>query len=309
LIGLFRARGAAILMYHSVGRKNVFWDNVVSPERFEEQVRFLSRRCTIVPMSRLVERLAAGGEIPSDWVVLTFDDGYGDNADRALPILRRRGATATFFATVDVVANGMTFFYDSIQSIVERTRAEEIAVPMDGKEVRFKISSRKAKEEAVLRMVLGIRNRHPADRTRFVATLERICRAPVSPRGGRPIYLRGKDVRLLESAGMEIGSHTVSHANLAGLGPEELREEVSGSKAALERIAANPVTGFAYPFGKPAHYNDAVKDEVRRAGYRYAVTTVFGRVRRGTDIYAIPRIAVRDASLIRLKACLLGVPL
>lgn len=90
-----QTKGASILMYHSVGRNNAFF--TVSPERFEEQMRMLASSGKRVLRLEEVLRRAEEGESLTDCVAITFDDGYLDNIENALPILRRYGFPAALF--------------------------------------------------------------------------------------------------------------------------------------------------------------------------------------------------------------------
>ena len=81
--------------------------------------------------------------------------------------------------------------------------------------------------------------------------------------------LSDADVRQLADSGIEIGSHSVSHAELPELDALALDRELRDSRARLEQIIGRPVHGFAHPFGR---YDGRVKEAVRRAGYAYACT-------------------------------------
>jgi glycosyltransferase involved in cell wall biosynthesis/peptidoglycan/xylan/chitin deacetylase (PgdA/CDA1 family) len=77
---------------------------------------------------------------------------------------------------------------------------------------------------------------------------------------------------LLETAKLdfiEIGSHTVRHANLADAGEEEAYREMASSKEALEDLLGRAVVSFAYPYG---HYSPACPAAAERAGYTSAAT-------------------------------------
>lgn len=92
------AEGAAILMYHSVGKNDAFF--TVSPETFERQLASLKRRrISVIPLPELVDRLLAGKPV-GGCVAITFDDGYRDTYTEALPRLaRERFPTTVFLAT------------------------------------------------------------------------------------------------------------------------------------------------------------------------------------------------------------------
>jgi peptidoglycan/xylan/chitin deacetylase (PgdA/CDA1 family) len=95
-------------------------------------------------------------------------------------------------------------------------------------------------------------------------------------------------VRRLIAAGWEIDAHTVSHADLTGLGAAQLRHEVAGSRATLRRMFGQPVDFFCYPAGR---YNDVVVAAVRAAGYLGA-TTVNPGLARPSEAYTLNRIRV-----------------
>jgi peptidoglycan/xylan/chitin deacetylase (PgdA/CDA1 family) len=90
--------------------------------------------------------------------------------------------------------------------------------------------------------------------------------------------------------GVEIGSHTRSHPQLATLSGEALKEELAGAKRDIEEHLGREVDHFCYPYG---NYNDDVKSEVIKAGYRYAVVTQRGHVLKGSDPLALRRVPVK----------------
>lgn len=92
----------AVLMYHSVAPHSTpaFSDFVVAPEQFEAQICALAAAgFTTITMSDLATARAAGHELPPRTVALTFDDGFLDFAEAALPILQAHSFTATLYMT------------------------------------------------------------------------------------------------------------------------------------------------------------------------------------------------------------------
>lgn len=102
-------------------------------------------------------------------------------------------------------------------------------------------------------------------------------------------FVNPDQVRQLEAAGMDVGAHTRTHANLPALPPAVRRSEIDGSAADLRRVLGHPVYWFAYPYGA---FNPAVVDEVRRAGFLLAVTTKSGVTASTATPFEIPRIHV-----------------
>ncbi len=89
--------GIRILMYHRVVRSSNYDQLVVSPIRFEEQMAFLHNSSRVISLDKAMEEIEQGSH--QSGVVVTFDDGYLDNMQYALPVLKRYKIPATFFIT------------------------------------------------------------------------------------------------------------------------------------------------------------------------------------------------------------------
>jgi len=106
--------------------------------------------------------------------------------------------------------------------------------------------------------------------------------------GPRKELMTAADVRRVAAAGMEIGSHSLSHAHLPDLGDGELSDQVRRSRLILAEITGAAVTGFCYPYG------DAGEREIRaveEAGYDYACAV---HAARPAGRHAMPRTFVGD---------------
>lgn len=95
------------------------------------------------------------------------------------------------------------------------------------------------------------------------------------------------------AAGMDIGSHTQTHANLNELSDEDARLQIFQSKMILEKALGYEVRHFCYPYG---HYCQTHTNIVREAGYDTATTTRRGRIQVGDDPYTLRRIMVARAT-------------
>jgi peptidoglycan/xylan/chitin deacetylase (PgdA/CDA1 family) len=102
---------------------------------------------------------------------------------------------------------------------------------------------------------------------------------------GEKSALAPADLRMLASAGFEVGGHTVSHAILTELGPTELTSEITRCKQKLESIMGRGVETFCYPRGR---FNEEVIDVVKRAGYRGARTTEMLATAPSFPVYEMP---------------------
>ena len=94
-------------------------------------------------------------------------------------------------------------------------------------------------------------------------------------------------------AGMDVGSHTCTHARLTDLDAASAREEIAASRQALQQLLGYEVRHFCYPYGR---YEDTHAQMAREAGYASATTTQRGRVQVGDDVFKLKRIMVARAT-------------
>lgn len=84
-----------------------------------------------------------------------------------------------------------------------------------------------------------------------------------------PGYLTTTQIKEMRNNRIDIGSHTLSHADLSSLSEQDLQKEISDSKAYLEKLLDQEILSFCYPYGA---YNTNVRNAVEKAGYKYSTT-------------------------------------
>ena len=223
-----------ILTYHQIDtpppRGTPLRGLVVSPSAFARQMAFL--KCLGyrgLSMGQLEPYLK--GEQRGRVVGITFDDGYRNNAEHALPVLKKQGFSATCYAL-----SGM----------------------------------------------LGERNSWDLENG--------VAQKPL---------MTIQDCRDWLQAGLEIGSHTRSHADLTRIDADAARDEIAGSRLELEDRLGCEVRHFCYPYGR---FNPEHGAMAQQAGYRTATTMRRGRAHAGDDPYALRRIMVAQATSLPLLA-------
>jgi peptidoglycan/xylan/chitin deacetylase (PgdA/CDA1 family) len=110
---------------------------------------------------------------------------------------------------------------------------------------------------------------------------------------GDPSFLTWPQLTRLEKLGMTIGSHTVTHQDLALMPPSKAFAELRDSRRALERHLGHPVQWFAYPFGAE---NPTVVALAERVGYVLAVTTQGGTAQSAAAPLLLHREEVTDTT-------------
>lgn len=148
-------------------------------------------------------------------------------------------------------------------------------------------------------VTLGMLEREQAVLER-IQTLRRASMEDIRP-------LTWGQVREMQRAGMEIGSHTRSHPNLVRLSPVESCEELRRSKEVLEDRLGEAVKLLAYPFGKPRrHFTQTTMELAAEVGYEMAAAVVFRGVNPSDPPLALPRFFITRDDVEMLVAKVMG---
>ena len=99
----------------------------------------------------------------------------------------------------------------------------------------------------------------------------------------------------MQAAGIEFGSHTLTHPHLTALSAEQAAREIADSKRQLEEVLGRDCPAFAYPYGD---WNPELRGVVADAGYRVACTTRRAAARVQDDRLALPRINIRRYNVV-----------
>lgn len=285
----------SILIFHRVlPAPDPLFPGEVDAQQFDQIVGWVCAWCNVLPLDEACVRLVAG-TLPSRAVAITFDDGYADNHDQALPILRRHGVSATFFVATGFLDGGR-MWNDTVIEAVRHCTLDQIDLrsiaPFAAAE-RAVWPIRTPTERALtIQAILGaIKYMQLAERLAVTESL-------ASYLGVKPaddLMMTGDQVRLLRRQGMQIGAHTCSHPILAGLKAEQAREEIAVSKSVLEGLLGERVDLFAYPNGRPGQdYSEESVAIVRELGFSAAVSTAAGAARAGSDPFQLPRFTPWD---------------
>lgn len=305
-----------VLAYHRVTDPHVpgfdtFKSNVsATPAAFAAQMDFVKQRFNVVSMTEVLAWLCGDGALPAKPLLITFDDGYRDNLDNALPVLQQRNLPAVIFLTTDYTGEILPFYWDLIAYCFHHTPRTAVDLPLVGPRQWQRDEKSRAR---VMAEWLNLLKRAPdEEKWRAVRQLPRALEVPVPADAFAGLHLSWDQVRTLVTSGIEMGAHTQSHPILTRISLEQAQREVTGSKHRIEMEINRPVTTFAYPNGSTADFNPDLQKLLRQEGFEAAFTLVPGpthptEVRRAP--LAIRRILIHHKdTLPRFAAKVMGLP-
>lgn len=247
---------------------------LVSRGMFERHVEWIGRHFEFVSLDEIGARFESGEPFTEPVATITFDDGYRDVYENAVPTLMRIGAAATMFVVTDQLHGACWQVHDRMYHLLARAY-DKWQEPWPGvsrllgeaeisTDVISQLQSSSINPYVLTSMLL------PAVSQAQASVVMDVLQAEVGvDHATVPGTMTWSMVRDLHHAGFTIGSHTKTHTWLANETSERCLEEIAGSKRDLEERLGEPVRHFAYPGGQ---FTPAVVDLVAHAGYRFAYT-------------------------------------
>jgi peptidoglycan/xylan/chitin deacetylase (PgdA/CDA1 family) len=236
---------------------------------------------------RLIER-----NFSRRFACFTFDDGYRDNRDFALPVMREFDAPFTLFVASDFAEGSGRLWWVALELAI--AKAERIEATIGGVACRFDTATTSAKQAAFDRLHDWLRRLSEHDMQREVAQLcarHGVDQAAVC----RELCMSWDELKsFVENPLVTVGAHSITHCNLAHQSEAIAKKELSVSRARIEQALQRAVLHLAYPYGDR---NAAAAREFALAGacgYKTAVTTRPGMVfpESAAHLTALPRVSL-----------------
>jgi len=297
---LFRAmnrRRILVLTYHRFS--NIPRARRTSAASLAAQLDYLASHYTVLPLSTIETCLHEGRPLPPWTAAVTIDDGYSDFYEIAWPALRRRKMPATVFVVTDFVDGKRWIWTDKLPFLLSHTAAGDLALDVAGQSISGVLTGESLRRQLALRINGILKDQPDGLKDRLIDEIAAQClvNLPAQPPGDSE-SCTWEQLREMESAGIEVGSHTVTHPVLTRVTADHLRRELEQSRGRLEDMLGHPVTLFCYPNGA---YDRTVRDAVARAGYGLAVTSDDGLNDATIDPLAIRRIHNEEQDLVHFQ--------
>lgn len=292
----YRQRGATILIYHGIVQqiRNPFLDTYcIDVATFEQHLRFFKQNFCLVSLSDLLDTINSGDTIDPRWVSITFDDALVSQCTLAASILADHGIPWSLSVPSALVGTNRSIWTYELSFVIMKCWRETIIPLPSNSSYTLNVETEAQKREAVQviknLLIHKVQNR---DRMRYINDL--------IDRSGRDEYMdRFKEydvfcmagwdnLRILASNGVTMLSHGSFHLPFNDtLTPEEMCEETEGSCRKMKDELGFGPEGIALPGGI---VGDCALSAIKSAGYRFCLTSITGRVGRGTSALYLPRV-------------------
>jgi peptidoglycan/xylan/chitin deacetylase (PgdA/CDA1 family) len=236
LLPLFRARTSrrlTVLAYHGVD----------DAERFAGHLDEIRLRGHAVTLTEALDGIE-GATLPRNPVLITFDDGARSVFEVGAPLLRERGLPAVAFVVAGSLDGEQPLWFDEVRDLVRRGGRTDV-VP-DGS------------PDAVVR---SLKRLPDARRRAAIDELRAIVHGPKL----RIRQLDRSDLLQLESMGVAVGNHSMTHPCLSRCEDGSVEREITLAHEQLTRALGRAPRAFAYPDGDDDPRAAAI---LRELGYR-----------------------------------------
>lgn len=279
-------------------------------EDFRRQIDVLPRQFEMATLESALAFIAGTYKPARDLCLLTFDDGLKEHAADVTPLLGERGIQGVFFlitgcieerrvasahmnhflmASLDFQTYRLEFLgavknrAPELAALSEReTDAAQACYPWDSREV--------ASFKYFFNFLLDACLRDEIVRDLFASYI-----GP-EEEFSRELYLGWEDARSMQAAGMVLGGHSHRHRPLSSLSADELRTDLGNCRALLaDRLCAQPLWPFCFPFGKHSSFNRAAVNELARLGFACGFTTAPGPNALGAGRFVLRRVDCKNA--------------
>jgi len=301
-----RARLNVLIFHRVLPQPDPLFPDEVDAARFDRLLSWVKSWFNVLPLDEAARRLR-DGSLPARAAALSFDDGYADNHDVALPLLQKHGLPCSFFVATGFLDGGR-MWNDTLIEAVRRSDRPMLDLRglqgVQGEDLgQHALGDTAGRRAALGKLIERVKYLPPEPRLACVNAIAERAEVDLPT----DLMMSSEKVRGLRRAGMQIGAHTVSHPILAKLDAQQAADEMGRSRDALQALLGEKVGLFAYPNGRPGtDYLPEVHPAIaRELGFDAAVSTRWAAARRGEDVFQIPRFTPWDRDRLKFGLRLL----
>lgn len=281
-------RGGLVLLFHRISARSDPFRPGFDVGLFDWLCGFLRDNYTVLSLHEFERRRRAGQSL-SRAVALTFDDGFLDNYELALPTLRYYDLPATLFVTTGSVGGLRSLWFSKLFHIVGQASPQRAAHLPAIAAAPIRLDNQLLRVQTLATLLERLAPLPPTERDELIDELAR--QLEVSDFSAlQHEMVSWNQLREMDAAGFSAQPHTITHPLLTRVDDATLERELVEPKQAIEAELGRPADLLAYPRGRAGDFDQRVVDAVKRVGYYAAYNTVPAAVHHGSDPFRLPRV-------------------
>ena len=277
-------------------------------KKFKKQLEYLDKNYKIITHENVIDAITIKKPLPKNSVWLTFDDGYKDHIEYAIPLLEEFGFYGSFFPSAKPLKEGKLLDVNAIHYILASTskiqnllnllKKNMIQLGYNKKDWEYywnsiDKSSRYDQPEVIFFKRLLQRELPENVRSKIITYIFEETIDVKETEFINSLYMTMEDLKLINSKNHGIGSHSYSHSWLNKLNSDEQEKEIGVSIKFLKELNVNIKNWMmCYPYGA---YNKTTLNLLKKNGCSLGLTTVVGRAKLNEENkYLLPRFDTND---------------
>jgi len=292
----------AVLMYHRVLNTFEMSEShshdaiIISKEIFETQMKFLKKNYNVISLDEFIGMLSGKVPYKEKSCLVTFDDGWKDNFINAYPTMKKLEISGVIFLPTDFINSKNRFWQERMTQLLtllykccqkdnnlKKMALDRIKDPKFSEVMLCGKKRLKSKVSAFIKAQKK-KNENEEINKKLIALLDHESKKQINPVD----FLNWDEVKTMSNSGIDFGSHGMSHRILIRIETDS-SEEISKSKAVIERKLEKEINSFSYPNG---NYSDKIIKFIKNCGYTVAFGTERGLVSLNDDPYKLKRINI-----------------
>ena len=282
-----------VLVYHYIDTKLSHnwgpWKFGLETSEFERQIKLLNQSRTIIPINQLISYINGGKGLPQNSTVITFDDGYSNFSESALPILEKHNVPATIYVPTRLMKKSGTPYEFRLATALSRSSSVNVEILENTVEGKLNSESDIIEAYHIIKNLL--KELTPEVQDEIITELEG------TPITTHTVMSEQKIQQLKRHSLITIGGHSHEHMPLNTLSNSKQRASISKCYNRLKEVLASPPRHFSFPYGS---FNKSAARAVKEVGFKSAVTTQSRPIsaRDWRRPYTIPRIDAATESIV-----------
>jgi peptidoglycan/xylan/chitin deacetylase (PgdA/CDA1 family) len=263
---------------------------------FRSLLQVVRKSFRVVSLDELVAALIEGRELGPRTLVITFDDGYANNAEVAAPILEEMRLPWSVFLPAMLIEENRRQWTDDLRVLIHRGSCRRLRLQWLEHDLRLDLETPAQRRDAFVHLqdlwrYADDEQRRPGLEQFYAHYSEdEIQTLRAEYKAFAP--MTWDQARQLKSAGVGIGNHSLNHLPLGHQPERVIRREIEGGRQLLNARIGAHLPHFSYPYGRQTSVTATTERVLAELGYQSAMTLEQNVVTAASSLLRLPRLIV-----------------